>query len=296
MTNNTYAFNISDCGIVFETSILPKMEEQFLVFLANTPCQDSIRFYPVEKFSFDIAIEVEEDLVTEQDTMYSEYFIEQKYIRTFHGTGTKEPYAILSNIGPGQWECEYLKSYERYFTSIGNCFGHIALERILMEQEAAILHASFIEYEGQGILFTGPSGIGKSTQAELWKQLEGAEILNGDRTILRKKDNIWYAYGSPYAGSSRIYKNKSVPIKAIVTLEKSPEEDICMRLKPGAAFGVLYSGMTLNTWNRHFMEKAMNMVQSLCVEIPVFQLRCRPQQSAVDCLKKELSRLQEVKL
>lgn len=279
---------IGACGIRIIQSMSYEIEEQFLPFLTETCCQNEVRFEAVNN----IPVIGAEDLVTEQDVMYSEYLIDNEYIRTFHGTGTKEPYAVLKKIEPGQWELRYLKSYEKYFKSMGKCFGHIALERMLMEQETAILHASFVEYEEKGILFTGPSGIGKSTQAELWKQYEHSEVLNGDRTILKKKDGIWYAYGSPYAGSSKIYKNKCVPIRAIAVLGKAPV-DRCIRLTLGQAFRAIYSQMTLNIWNNHFMECAMNMIQGLAMEVPVFQLECTPRESAVIALKQSLEQLQE---
>ena len=34
-----------------------------------------------------------------------------------------------------------------------------------------IMHASVVEYQNQAILFSGPSEIGKSTQANLWKKI-----------------------------------------------------------------------------------------------------------------------------
>lgn len=290
MSRFAYQFKIGDCGIRLETLAEQEAEEQFHPFFSETACQNRIYFEAVEQ----LPEFTEEDLVTEQDVMYSEYLIDNEYIRTFHGIGTKTPYAVLEKTGSGQWSCSYLRSCENRFASIRSCFGHIALERILMEEGTTILHASFIEQEGKAILFTGPSGIGKSTQAELWKQYENAEILNGDRTLLRKENGIWYAYGSPYAGSSKIYKNKKVPVGAIVALQQSPEKDQCILQLPQSAFSCLYAGMTLNTWNRLFMERAVEIIYGLCMEVPVFQLQCRPQQSAVVCLKQTLKKIQEV--
>ena len=51
------------------------------------------------------------------------------------------------------------------------------------------------QYKGKAIAFSGPSGVGKSTQAEIWKQCFQADILNGDRALLRKADQGWKAYG-----------------------------------------------------------------------------------------------------
>ena len=44
----------------------------------------------------------------------------------------------------------------------------LCLERPLSVQGCYILHCTFLDYRGQAILFSGPSGIGKSTHANLW--------------------------------------------------------------------------------------------------------------------------------
>ena len=48
-----------------------------------------------------------------------------------------------------------------------------------------VLHSSYVlTQSGAAVLFSGPSGIGKSTQAALWQQYAGADVINGDRTLL----------------------------------------------------------------------------------------------------------------
>ena len=104
-----------------------------------------------------------------------------------------------------------------------------------------ILHASFVSTRYGGLLFSGVSGIGKSTQADLWQRYEGAELLNGDRTVLRRMDGVWTAFGSPYAGSSNCFVNESRPVRAIVLLSQGSACSL-RRLSPAAAFRGLYAG------------------------------------------------------
>lgn len=292
MKQYTYQYYIGECCLRLKISVQQQVEEKFQPFawdnmsnVENT-CVNEIHFIKEKELPVVEGL----DLVREEDVMFSEYFDRGEYIRTFHGTGTNEPYAILKSIGQREWECRYLETYEYHFKTMDSCFGYIALERILMEQKTMILHASFIRSEEKGILFTGVSEIGKSTQAKLWTQYEQAEVINGDRTILHKIEGRWYGYGSPYAGSSRIYRNESAPIRAVVALGKS-EENICTRLTPGRAFGMIYSGITLNLWNREYMNRATDMISELCVEVPIFHMNCRPDRSAVECLKQALQEI-----
>ena len=39
-----------------------------------------------------------------------------------------------------------------------------------VQRHIIYLHSSLIDHQGRGLMFLGPSGIGKTTQAELWNQ------------------------------------------------------------------------------------------------------------------------------
>ena len=163
----------------------------------------------------------------------------------------------------------------------------MALEENLLKKDAFYLHASFVAFQEAGILFTAPSGTGKSTQAELWKKYFHAEIVNGDRVIVRKEAEDWYAYGSPYAGSSRIYKNKRMKIKAIIVLEQSAE-NLLSELSGAPAFSALYRESLMNTWNTDYMNAISGLIFEAASEIPMYCLKCRPDYEAAKSVKEAL--------
>ena len=163
------------------------------------------------------------------------------------------------------------------------------LDREEVRFDALLLHASFVGAEGRGILFSGPSGIGKSTQARLWQENCAARILNGDRAALRKKEGTWWAWGLPYAGSSGIYRNESLPLAAIVLLEQGQENSL-RPLKAAEALRRLYPEMMLHRWDKKFLEKAMDLAEELLAEVPVWCLRCRPDAQAAELLKETLKK------
>lgn len=103
---------------------------------------------------------------------------------------------------------------------------YLALEEPFLSCHAFLLHASLIRWGTHGIAFTAPSGIGKSTQAELWRQYQGADVLNGDRALLRNTGQEIRAYGSVFAGSSGIYRNESVRLSAVIVLEQAAENEL----------------------------------------------------------------------
>lgn len=199
------------------------------------------------------------------------------------------PYAQTRIYDDGTEEICYLKEFQNSFSESQNTFSHIGFEELLLRKKAIVLHASLIESKYGGILFTGPSGIGKSTQADMWTKYEQAQILNGDRPILKTENENWHAYGSPYAGSSEYYVNKGVTIKAIVVLEQGQSCSI-EQLKPSKAFLKFYSGMTVNTWRPDYVEQIVDLTKDLAEKVPVYLLKCAPNYEAVKILKSVLER------
>lgn len=160
----------------------------------------------------------------------------------------------------------------------------LALERRLLALDSLILHCAFVEYEGEAILFSAPSETGKTTQANLWEKHRGAQTINGDRCLLQKLDGRWYARGWPVCGSSGICRNKDVQIRAIVMLSQAPE-DRAERLGAMKAFTRIYSQITVNRWNREANLHAMELLETLVTQVPVYHLGCTMNESAVEALE-----------
>lgn len=164
----------------------------------------------------------------------------------------------------------------------------MAAEHLVLEADGVILHASFIEHNGQAILFTAPSETGKSTQADLWAKHRNADIINGDRAVIRLINGKAYACGIPFAGSSTYCKNATLPLAAIVYLGQAPETTIeQMNFMNG--FRKVWEGCTVNTWNPDDLNKAIDIVQQITAQTPVFFLNCTPDESAVIALETALS-------
>ena len=138
-----------------------------------------------------------------------------------------------------------------------------------------------------GILFSGVSGIGKSTQANLWCKYRGAKQINGDRPILSKENGGWTAWGSPYAGSSNVHVNDSCDIAAIVLL-KQAERCAIRKLSTAEAFRGVWAGLTVRTWDAAFVERASELTIELATGLPVYEFCCTPDEEAVRFLEEEL--------
>ena len=160
------------------------------------------------------------------------------------------------------------------------------LPSILAESGQIILHSSYIiTPRGDAILFSGPSGIGKSTQAALWEKLMGAEIINGDRCLIDTKSHT--ANGIFYSGSSDICKSKGAPLTAIVMLEQSDSNEIEL-IRPRHAFEKVLAQSSYYKWDEFSTSVMTGLVADLVSDIPVYSLRCRPDSAAVNLLNEVL--------
>lgn len=162
-----------------------------------------------------------------------------------------------------------------------------ALEYLLLENDALILHSSHVCMDEKALVFSAPSGTGKSTQAELWKEHASAQIVNGDKTILRQKDGVWHAYGCPMCGTSGIHKQGNEPIHAIVMLSQGTENTV-RRLTPGEAFQRMYPEITVPKWNREFVLRAMELLDSVMANVPIYAFSCTKDESAVMALREAI--------
>jgi len=179
-------------------------------------------------------------------------------------------------------------SKEKCYPHMTQVFKNINIQGALLKEKILILHSSFIiNNNDDGILFTAMSGVGKSTQASLWEKYQGAEIVNGDRAAIGEKNGKVYAYGLPFCGSSKICKNKEVPIKAIVVLEQS-KYNFVRNLSYKEAFKVLLGQVAINRWNKNEMILAMNYIENLIQSVPIVKLSCLPNEDATKVLKEFL--------
>lgn len=203
-------------------------------------------------------------------------------------SSTNEPFALIEHVSNAKIS---ILIDERMIPALKwdrNLVGLFSLEHVCLLWNAFLLHASYIIYHDQAIVFTAPSGTGKSTQAELWKKYENAEIINGDRTLIMFKDGKWFASGFPVCGSSPYCKNKTAAIKAIVCLEQGLENDIC-ELSPIKALGKIYSQAFVNKWNPNDCNRISMHISSLVQAVSVYHYSCTKDEKAVLVLKDKLN-------
>ena len=161
-----------------------------------------------------------------------------------------------------------------------HCTHLLCGEAMLMMFGAVLLHSSLVKINGKTVLFSGKSGDGKSTQAELWRKYANAEIINGDRSVIRELSGEFCGGGSLWCGTSGINSGDIAPIAGIFILKKSPCNSV-KRLKADA-FVPLFSQTTVNSWDKEFVDKVTDIYSRLIEAVPIYELSCTKDKRAVE--------------
>ncbi len=207
--------------------------------------------------------------------------------RVLYFEGNPIPYALYIEETE-QIIRTYVNRDVNYFLNVDTIFvSLLGLEKVMIQQNSLILHCAYMCKDGKAILFSAPSGTGKSTQADLWERYRGTRTINGDKALLIRKEDGWYAYGWPICGSSEICHNESYPVQAIVMLYQNPVNEV-KKLSGLGAMKKLLAQVTMNMWNTEFQTHAMDMLEQLIGEVPIYELGCNISEEAVQCLEQVL--------
>lgn len=151
----------------------------------------------------------------------------------------------------------------------------------------AVLHSSSILYRGRAWLFSAPSGIGKSTHADLWHSLLDAPILNGDLNLLAFQDGKPIIHGIPWCGTSGIFNPETYPLGGIIFL-KQAKEDFVEELSSDKKQLFLLQRLISPSWNQHMQEQNLQFAENLAKHILICRLHCTKKPSAMEAIRRKI--------
>ena len=148
-----------------------------------------------------------------------------------------------------------------------------------------LMHSSAVEYKGRAYLFLGKSGTGKSTHNRMWlNALEDVTLMNDDHPVVRVwEDGNIVAYGSPWSGKTRCYKNVQAPLGGIIRIVRAPHNN-AVKLSPIQSYASVMTSSTGLTWDKRFADNRDATLQQIISRIPCWNMECLPNtEAAIVC-------------
>lgn len=195
---------------------------------------------------------------------------------------TNEPLCLL--ISDFKWSSiniSYIKDSPDIDYAVTGIMFNIIIRNHVLFHQGIVIHASAIDYNGKGIIFSAPSGTGKSTQASLWENNMGAKVLNDDCPVVKIENENIIIYGTPCSGSKDKFLNSKAPLSTIVVLEQDSQNTICS-LSSIEAVSYLMPRCFLAYNDINLMEMAIKNFEKIICTVPIYLLKCRPDMEAVE--------------
>lgn len=170
-----------------------------------------------------------------------------------------------------------------------NMVGEI-MKTVFAKHDGVVIHSSSLAYKNKGILFSAPSGTGKSTHTGLWEKVYGndVEIINDDMPAVRKIDGIWHLCGTPWSGKSEKNVNKNVPLCGLVFLERGEKNEIHKISGAQSIFKIM--NQTMLPVYKDIMDTVMDNIGGILSKTDAYILKCTISDEAPVIVKEAIFR------
>lgn len=145
--------------------------------------------------------------------------------------------------------------------------GPLVMYYLTVVNEAIMIHASGIHDGTKGRIFSGFSGVGKSTTAGIW-DAAGSTVINDDRLMIRKTDSGYVLHNTPmfYAAEP-----KQAKLDTIYLPYHSPV-NVAERLSGSQAVSQLMAYCIQHGYDRSYIEHHLSFVIGMVQTVPVSTL------------------------
>jgi len=276
---------VAECDILVQSESDFELEEGYIPFVA----EGEMALQPV--ITIDVVPELPADLLkgrqllfdaeNEQQKFYSIYQMPEGLVFAIYNQQTHSDIqqVALLNSDFTKWTVYYDAKTGDSFP-LKYPFGPIMLHYLTLKIDAVMMHAS-CAYDGRtGRMFTGFSGVGKSTISKLWAQ-EGSRIINDDRLIIRRHGEEYRVYNTPM-----YYQDipKVAPLGGIFLIRHYPENEL-KRVKGALAVSKVMAYSIQNNFDRRYVAQRLAFFSDLCSRVPVYELGFVPDASVVEYIR-----------
>jgi hypothetical protein len=161
-----------------------------------------------------------------------------------------------------------------FLTRLMRPFGELLLITLLSQGRGVLLHALGVADHGEGLLFIGRSGAGKTTLANLYKPYQsndGVTILGDERVVVIKEDGQFWLSGTPWPGMAFAVSADTVPLRKVFFLEHGAQ-NVLISDHLITLHGLFFQQLFLPFWNREALAFALRFGEELLSTVPAARL------------------------
>jgi hypothetical protein len=156
-------------------------------------------------------------------------------------------------------------------TQLMRPFGELLMINLLSQGHGVLLHALGVNDRGEGLLFVGASGAGKTTLGDLYQRFSDVTVLGDERVVVTWAGGQFWLSGTPWPGGGFTVSAETVPLRKVFFLEHGP----CNALIADAhltLYGLLFQQLFLSFWSREALAFAMRFGEELLSTVPAARL------------------------
>lgn len=156
---------------------------------------------------------------------------------------------------------------------------------LLSQGRGGEVHAcGIVDAAGNGYLFAGQSGAGKTTMARLWQEESGVTILSDDRIILRQEGKQTWMYGTPWHGEAKLASASRAPLKHVFFVRHGQKNSL--KSKTGAeAAALLFSYSFPVFYSPDALKFTIDFYGRIANAVPCNELSVVPNHEIVDFVR-----------
>lgn len=142
------------------------------------------------------------------------------------------------------------------------------------------IHASAISVNNNGVIFSAPSGTGKSTHAKLWVDTFSDSLyINDDKPLIKIDKDLIEVVGTPWSGKNKLNSNIKSKLKAIVFLKQSETNEIKFLDNDEKLIYLLRN--IYRPVEKDIQDVIFEKLNILVKKIPMYELSCNISKDAV---------------
>jgi hypothetical protein len=164
----------------------------------------------------------------------------------------------------------------------------LLIVHMLSRGKGVEVHACGLVEAGNGYLFAGHSGAGKTTMARLWEREPGITVLSDDRIVLRQIDGRFWMYGTPWHGEAGLAQSARAPLTQVFLLRHAAMNAV-LPISGAEATARLFSCTFPTFHDRGGLEFTVGCCEGLVRTMPCAELGFVPDDRIVGVVRRHAS-------